>query len=58
MKTSLKNRLRILLNSLAIIPIRSVIKKKWILIGAEEREPRPNLDTNGRIYRLAVLVLK
>ena len=58
MKTSLKNRIGILLNFLAIIPIRPVIKKKWILIGAEERGPRPNSDTYGRIYRLAVPVLK
>ena len=58
METSLKNRLRILLNVFAIIPIRPVIQKKWILIEAEERGPRPNSDRDGKIYRLAVPVLK
>ena len=58
MKMSLKNRLRILLNVFAIIPIRPVTKKKGILVGAEERGPRPSLERDGGIYRLAVPVLK
>ena len=58
MKTSLKNRLRILLNIFAIFSIRPVIKKKQNLIGVEERGPRPNSERDGKIYRLAVPVLK
>ena len=58
MKTSLKNRLRTLLNFFAIIPIRPVTLKKRILVGAEERGPRPSSDRDGKTYRLAVPVLK
>ena len=54
MKTSLKNRLRIILNFFAIIPAHLVTKKKGILVGAEERAPRPSSDSDGRIYSLAV----
>ena len=32
--------------------------KKRIYVGAEEREPHQSLDRDGRIYRLAVPVLK
>ena len=48
MKTSLNNRLHILLNICAIILICHVtlIKKKGILFGAEERWPRPILDSD------------
>ena len=55
MKTLLKNRLRIILNFFAIIPIRPVVQKKGILAGAEERGTRLSSDRDGRIYRLAVL---
>ena len=58
MKTSLKNRLCILLNFFAIIPIRPVTSKKGILVGPEVREPRTSSDRDGRIYRLAVTVLR
>ena len=58
MKTSLKNRLRIILNIFAIIPIHPVTKKKGILAGAEERGTRSSSDRDGRIYRLAVPVPK
>ena len=37
MKTSLKNRLRILLDVFTIIPIRPVTQKKGILVGTEEK---------------------
>ena len=52
------NTERFPLNFFAIIPIRSVTYKKGILVGADERGPRPNSDRDGRIYRLAVPVLK
>ena len=58
METSLNNRLRILLNFFAIISIRPVTYKKGILVGAEERGPSPRSDRDGRIYRLAVPILK
>jgi len=58
MKTSLKNSLHILLNFFAIIQFALLLKRKGILIGAEERGPRPSSDRDGRIYRLAVPVLK
>ena len=58
METSLKNSLRILLNFFAIISIRPVTYKKGILLEAEERGPRPRSDRDGRMYRLAVPVLK
>ena len=58
MKLSLKNRPHILLIHLAIIPSRLVTEKKGIYVGAEERGPRPSLDRDGRIYRLAIPVLK
>ena len=41
-----------------IIPRRPVTKKKGIYFGAEERSLRPSSDRDGRIYRLAVSVLK
>ena len=41
-----------------IIPSRPVTKKKEIYFGAEERGLRPSSDRDGRIYRLAVSVLK
>ena len=58
MKTSLKNRFRILSNHFAIIPSRPVTLKKGIYVRAEERGPHPSSDRDGRIYRLAVPVLK
>ena len=58
MKTSLKNRLRIVLNFFPIIPILPVILRKRILAAAEERGTRPSSDRDGRIYRLAVPVPK
>ena len=58
MKTSLKNRLRIILNFFAIIPIRPVTQKKGILARAEARGTRSSLDRDIRIYRLAVPVPK
>ena len=57
MKTSLKKRLRILLIFFAIIPIHPVTWKKGILVGAEERDPRPSSHRDARIYSLAVPVL-
>ena len=56
MKRSMKNRLRILSNHFAIFRSRPVTK--GIQIGTEERGQRPSSDRDGRIYRLAVLVLK
>ena len=56
MKTSLKNGLLILSNHFTITPSRPVIK--GIFRGAEERGPRPSSYRDGRIYRLAVPVLK
>jgi len=41
-----------------IIPSPSVTEKKGIYFGAEERELGPSSDRYGRIYRLAVSVLK
>ena len=58
MKTSLKNRLHIILNFFAIIPISPVTYKKGIFAGAEERGTRSSSDRDGRIYRLAVPVPK
>ena len=57
-KTSLKNRLRIILNFFAIIPIRPVTQKRGILAEAEERRTRSSSDRDGRIYRLALPVPK
>ena len=57
MKTSLKNRLRILSNFFAIIPSRPVTLKREIYVGAEERGPRPSSNRDGRIYRIAVPLL-
>ena len=57
MKTSVKNRLRILSNFFAIIPSRPVTLKRGINVGAEERGPRPSTNRDGRIYRIAVPVL-
>ena len=54
----MKNRLRIILNFFAIIPIRLVSQKKGILAGAEERGTRLSSDRDSRIYRLAVPVPK
>ena len=34
------------------------LKKKGIYVGAEERGPHPSSERDGRIYRLAVPVLK
>ena len=60
MKTSLKNRLRIL--SLFFSPLSQVAqllkKKKGIYVGDEKRGPPPNSDRDDRIYRLAVPVLR
>ena len=41
-----------------IFPSRPVTKKKGIYFGAEQRELGPSSDRDGRIYRLAVSVLK
>ena len=51
MKTSLKNRLRIL-NFFAIILSRPGTEKKGIYVAAEERGPRQSSDRDGRIYSL------
>jgi len=53
-----ENRLLILSNHFAIIPSRPVTKKKGIYVEAEERGPHPRSDRDGRIYRLAVPILK
>ena len=45
-------------NFFAMISIRPVTYKKGILVGAEERGPSPRSDRDGRIYRLAVPILK
>ena len=50
MKTSLKNGLRILF-------FRDYPKRSETYVRAEEMEPRPSSDRDGRIYRLAVPVL-
>ena len=56
MKTSLKNRLRIISNHFAIITSHPV--KKGIHVGDEERGPHSSSDRDARIYRLAVLFVK
>ena len=38
--------------------VAQLLKKKGIQVGTEERTPRPSSDRNGKIYRLAVPVLK
>ena len=58
MKTSLKNRPRILSNYFAINPGRPVTQKKVNLIGAEGTGPRPISDRDSKIFGLAVPVLK
>ena len=58
MNTSLKNRLRIILNFFAVIPIRPDTSKKGIFSGAEERGTRSRSGRHGRIYRLGVPVPK
>ena len=58
MKTSLKNRPRILSNYFAINPSRPVTQKKVNLVGAEGVGPRPSSDRDNKIFRLAVPVLK
>ena len=52
MKTSQKNGLRILFF------VRDYPKRRESYVRAEEMEARPSSDTDGRIYRLAVPVLK
>ena len=52
MKTSQKNGLRILFF------VRDYPKRRESYVPAEEMEPRPSSDRDGRIYRLAVPVLK
>ena len=51
MKTSLKNRLRIL-NFFAIILSRPGTEKKGIYVAAEERGPRQSSDRDAIIYSL------
>ena len=58
MKKSLKNRLGILSNNFAIIQSRPDTSKKGIYVGIQERGPLPSSDKDGRIYRLAVPVIK
>ena len=58
MKTSRRNRLRILLNHFTIIRSRPATQKKGIYVGAEERGPRQSSDRDAKIYCLAVPVLK
>ena len=58
MKTSLKNRSRILSNYFAINPSRPVTQKKINLVGAERTGPRASSDRDSKIFRLAVPVLK
>ena len=54
MKTSLKNKLRILSVFFMIYSRGPVILKKGIWVGAEEKGPRQSSDRDGRIYRLVV----
>ena len=58
MKTSLKNRLRILLNFPRLSQFALLLKRREFLVGAKEREPRPSSDWDRRIYFPAVPVLK
>ena len=58
MKTSLKNRLRILSNHFAIIQSRPDTSTKGIYVGVQEMGPLPSSDKDGRIYRLAVPIIK
>ena len=57
MKTSQKNRLRILLNFFARLSQFALLLKE-VNFADEERGPRPSSDRDGRIYRRAVPVLK
>ena len=54
MKTSLKNGLRILFFS-RLSQKKGIRRESYVR--AEEMEPRPSSDRDGRIYRLAVPVL-
>ena len=58
MKTSLKNRLRVLYNLFALIPGHPVTWKERSSVGTEEGGPRPISERESEIYRLAVPVLK
>ena len=58
MKTSLKNRLRVLYNFFALTPSHPVPWKERSSVGTEEAGLRPIWDRESKTYRLAVPVLK
>ena len=57
-KTSLKNRLRILSLFFSDYSSGPSYLKEGIWVGAEEKGPRPSSDRRDTIYRLAVSVPK
>ena len=58
MKTSLKNRLRILSNHLAIIPSRQVFKRRDFTLELKRGAATEFTHIDDTIYHLAVPVLK